>query len=196
MNETAATTSEPRWSGLPFIAMTFVALNALILTLIAFGNITDPATNWDFVRNVMGMQTTNFGQAPGEGLDPNVMWHAITAEPLQLIGYIGIIVAETLAGVVLVVATVKWLRGFRNDTFQSARNWSNAGLLLIIAIFGIGFMAVGGEWFQMWRSITANGLDPALRYLTVASFALVFVNMPSPRWKTLNAEEVSRDAFR
>ncbi len=182
MNENAELQTTPRWNGLPLIATVFTAMNALILALIAFGNLTDFATNWDFVRNVMGMQTTNFGQEPGVGLDQNVMWHAISAEPIQVIGYIGIIVAETVAAVILITATVKWLRGFKNNTFQSARNWANAGLLVIIVIFGIGFMAIGGEWFQMWRSATANGLDPALRYLTVASFALVFVNMPSPRW--------------
>ncbi|GAA3596369.1 DUF2165 domain-containing protein [Klugiella xanthotipulae] len=179
-----------RWSGLPLVATVFTGMNALILTLIAFGNITDWDTNWDFVRNVMGMQYTNFGQDAGIGLDPDVMWHAVALEPLQVIGYIGIIVAETVAAIVLIVATVKWLRAFRGDTFQSARNWSTAGLLLIVVIFGIGFLAVGGEWFQMWRSVSANGMEPALRYLTVASFALVFVNLPSPRWNTAKPGEL------
>lgn len=188
MNDNTALKAAPRWSGLPLVATVFTGMNALILALIAFGNLTDFGTNWDFVRNVMGMQTTNFGGEVGSGLDPDVMWHAISAEPLQIVGYVCIIVAETLAAMVLIVATVKWLRGFRNNTFQSARVWSNAGLLLIVVIFGIGFMAIGGEWFQMWRSLTANGLDPALRYLTVASFALLFVNMPSPRWSSVNAD--------
>ncbi|WGD36927.1 DUF2165 domain-containing protein [Lysinibacter sp. HNR] len=171
-----------RWNGLPLVATVFTGINALILLLVAFGNITDYNTNWSFVHGVLGMETTNFGQNPGVDLDPNVMWHAINYQPLQVAAYVGIIVAETTAAVILIIATLKWLRGFGKDTFRSARNWSNVGLLLVILIFGAGFIAIGGEWFQMWRSTTENGLDSALRYLTVASFALVFVNLPSERW--------------
>src|ERR1700712_1559927 len=47
-----------------------LGLNALHILLVAFGNITDFATNQAFVQHVLSMDTTNFGAPEGQGLDP------------------------------------------------------------------------------------------------------------------------------
>jgi predicted small integral membrane protein len=41
-----------------------------------------------------------------------------------------------------------------------------------------------GEWFQMWRSVEWNGLEPAFRNSVLAIFGLVLVHLPSPQWVT------------
>lgn len=75
----------PRWTALgslPVVIGVFVFLNAGYIMLVAIGNITDFATNQAFVHHVLTMDTTNFGAEPGTGLDPNVMWRAVSASPL------------------------------------------------------------------------------------------------------------------
>ena len=123
-----------------------------------------------------------------EGLDPDVMWHAITDPTLQEIGYVVIIVWESLAAIVLVAAVVQWIRE-RGRGYVTARRLTTIGLLMIVILFFGGFIVVGGEWFQMWRSTTWNGLDSALRYTLLALFPLVLVHLPSPHWRSGEAGE-------
>jgi predicted small integral membrane protein len=171
----------PRWTALgslPAVIAVFVVLNAAYLLLVAFGNITDFATNQAFVHHVLAMDTTNFGAPPGTGLDPNVMWHAVTALPLQNIGYACIILWELLAGFVLTAAFVLWIveRGTRH---ARARALSTIGLLMIVLLFVGGFIDVGGEWFAMWRSTSWNGLDTAFRNVVLASLPLILIHLPA-----------------
>jgi predicted small integral membrane protein len=43
-----------------------------------------------------------------------------------------------------------------------------AGAAVAFALWFVGFMVVGGEWFLMWQSSTWNGQEAAFRfYLTV-----------------------------
>lgn len=169
---------------LPFAAAVFVFVNGLYILLVAFGNITDYGTNFDFVRHVLSMDTTNFGQEPGVGLDPDVMWHAIENPVLWNLGYIAIIVLESIAAIALIVAFVLLLRAaFGSGSFNSGRTWASIGLLLIVLLFAGGFIAVGGEWFQMWRSQAWNGLDTAIRNIMIAGIGLVLVHLPSPQWR-------------
>ena len=158
-----------------------VALNGLYIALVAFGNITDPDTNRPFVQHVLSMDTTNFGAEPGTNLDPDVMWRAIENGTVQDIAYIGIIAWETLTALVLLGSLVYWLRGAA-DGFRRARAASTIGLLMLIALFMGGFIAIGGEWFQMWKSDAWNGLEPAFRNSVLALLALVLVHVPSPAW--------------
>jgi predicted small integral membrane protein len=151
------------------------------MLLVAFGNITDFATNQAFVHHVLEMDTTNFGAAEGTDLDPDVMWRAVTDTPLQNAGYVAIIVWEALAGVILFTAFVLWIRE-RGTSFTRARALSSIGLLMIVLLFVGGFIDVGGEWFQMWRSTAWNGLDTAFRIIVLAALPLILIHLPSPIW--------------
>ena len=159
--------------GLNVVVFVLVALNAADMLLVAFGNITDYPTNQAFVQHVMSMDTTNFGQKEGTDLDPEVMWRAIDDPVLQNIGYIGIIAAELVAGLVCAAACVLWLA--RRPVV--ARNVASLGLLLIVVIFMGGFIVVGGEWFQMWRSTAWNGEDAALRNVLLAGVTLILLHL-------------------
>jgi predicted small integral membrane protein len=46
-----------------------------------------------------------------------------------------------------------------------------------------GFVTVGGEWFQMWKSTAWNGLDPAFRNSVLALAGLILIHMPSDYWQ-------------
>ena len=165
-----------RFGSLPFAAAVLVFLNGLYIALVAFGNITDFDTNQPFVQHVLSMDTTNFGAEPGTNLDPDVMWRAIESETLQDVAYIAIIVWETLSAIVLLGSLLFWARG-GEDHFARARAASTIGLLMLISLFMGGFIGIGGEWFQMWKSQAWNGLDPAFRNAMLALVALVVVQM-------------------
>jgi predicted small integral membrane protein len=173
------TVRQPAWTrfgSLSLAAAVLVFLNGLYIALVAFGNITDFDTNRPFVQHVLSMDTTNFGADPGTNLDADVMWRAIESRTIQDIAYVGIIAWETVAAIVLLGSLVFWARG-AEDGFLRARAASTIGLLMMIALFMGGFIAIGGEWFQMWKSQAWNGLDPAFRNAALAMIALIVVQM-------------------
>ncbi|MET9359695.1 DUF2165 domain-containing protein [Streptomyces sp. NPDC006632] len=163
--------SAGRLPALPLATALLTATVALYMALVAFGNMTDFDTNRQFVRHVLAMDTTF--------KDPDLMWRAITSHTLQDIAYVLIIAWETVAALVLVAGTAAWAAGLRGRAgFDRARWLSSAGLLMVLLLFGAGFLAVGGEWFAMWQSKSWNGLDAATRNVTVAGIVLVLVHVP------------------
>lgn len=172
-----------RLGSLPVIAAVLVALNGLYIALVAFGNITDYGTNEPFVQHVLMMDTTNFGAEPGTNLDDDVMWRAIESESLHTLAYITIIAWETLTAIILIGSLVLWLRD-SGTGYRRARAMSSIGLGMMVLLFFGGFIAIGGEWFQMWKSTAWNGLEPAFRNSVLAILALVVVHLPSPSWES------------
>ena len=155
-----------RIGGLRFAVVVLTAMTALQMTLIAIGNITDFGTNQAFVQHVLAMDTTF--------RSPHTMWRAITSPGLQDTAYVVIIMWEVLTALVLIAALVQWVRA-KNAT---ARRLSTLGWVMWVLLFGVGFLAIGGEWFQMWQSEKWNGLQPALQNFLVATVALVVAHLP------------------
>ncbi|SDC13058.1 DUF2165 domain-containing protein [Actinokineospora iranica] len=155
-----------RLGGLRTAVTLMTLLTAIYLLLVAVNNTTDYPTNEAFVIHVLAMDTT-FGS-------PNTMWRAITAPWAATAAYIGIIVWEALTALVLATATVQFFR--RQDTV--ARQWATAGWVMMLALFGLGFIVIGGEWFLMWQSQQWNGLQAALQNVIIASVGLVLAHLP------------------
>ncbi|MGH8775627.1 MAG: DUF2165 domain-containing protein [Jiangellaceae bacterium] len=80
---------------------------AAYMTLVAFGNITDFGTNQQFVQHVLEMDTT-FN-------DEDLMWRAIENDTLQDVGYVGVIIWETLTALVLWYAAWQLFEPLRGD---------------------------------------------------------------------------------
>lgn len=171
---------------LPFAAALVVGLHGLYLLLVAFGNITDPGANFPFVQHVLLMDTTNFGQPAGTGLDAGVMWRAITSPSLHQAAYVVIVAWESLTSIVLLTAFVWWIRE-RGTSYHAARALSTLGLCMHLLLFMGGFITIGGEWFQMWKSTVWNGLDTAFRNSALGLAALLLVHMPSEYWQRPDA---------
>ena len=102
------------------------------------------------------------------------MWRAITSEGLQDAAYVAIIVWETVAALVLVYGTWLWAPHDHART----RRVSTYGLLMVMLLFGAGFMSIGGEWFAMWQSEDWNGLDAALRVFVFSGVVLLVDQLP------------------
>ncbi|MEV0241274.1 DUF2165 domain-containing protein [Streptomyces sp. NPDC050674] len=157
---------------LSLAATLLTATIALYMALVAFGNITDFGTNQQFVRHVLAMDTTF--------KDEDLMWRAITSQGLQDAAYVGIIVWETAAALVLIYGSWLWAR--RDDL--RARRMSTYGLLMVMLLFGAGFIAIGGEWFSMWQSKSWNGLDAATRIFLFSGVVLIVNQLSAPRTET------------
>lgn len=154
------------------------------MTLVAVGNITDFETNQAFVRHVLAMDTTF--------QSPNMMWRAITSPGLADAAYIVIIAWEVLTALVLVSGLIGCLRNPLRGTAPSrAYQLSGLGWVMQLLLFGVGFMAIGGEWFQMWQSSKWNGLQAALPHVIIASFGLVLAHLAAQ-----GSKRASDDSFR
>ncbi|EPH46768.1 DUF2165 domain-containing protein [Streptomyces aurantiacus] len=145
---------------------------ALYIALVAFGNITDFGTNQQYVRHVLAMDTTF--------KDEDIMWRAIESRALQDTAYVAIVAWETVAALVLVTATVLWCGALRSrgGGHARARRLSTVGLLMLMLLFGGGFIGIGGEWFAMWQSKDWNGVDAATRVFTLCGIVLLFIHLP------------------
>ncbi|MFF8016342.1 DUF2165 family protein [Streptomyces sp. NPDC007929] len=166
-----ATSSTSRGT-LSLAATVLTAIIAFYMALVAFGNITDFGTNQQFVRHVLAMDTTF--------KDEDLMWRAVTSQGLQDAAYVGIIVWETVAALVLIYGSWLWAR--RDDL--RARRMSTYGLLMVMLLFGAGFIAIGGEWFSMWQSKSWNGLDAATRIFLFSGVVLIVNQLSAPRTET------------
>ncbi|MGI5337064.1 DUF2165 domain-containing protein [Streptomyces sp. CA-181903] len=162
-----------RRDGLPLAAAVLTGTVALLMLLVVFGNVTDFDTNRQFVRHVLAMDTTSG--------DDHLTWRAITSHPLQDTAYLLIIAWEALTAAVLTVATARWLRAVRHGALAPARRATTLGLVLYLLLFGVGFLAIGGEWFAMWQSSRWNGVPAAERHVVLGGLVLLVVHLPGLR---------------
>jgi predicted small integral membrane protein len=105
-------------------------------------------------------------------------WRAIDSAALYHVSYALIIAAEILAGLLCLAGAWKlWrARAAPAAAFNGAKDVAVAGLVLGFALWFLGFMVVGGEWFQMWQSQTWNGQQAAFRFITCIGLVLIFLN--------------------
>lgn len=145
---------------------------AVFALLVAFDNLFDYGTNFAFVRHVLSMDTT----PPGNAL----LYRRVTAPALWDAAYGLIILGEGLTGLALGLAAFALLRRLRAPAarFNQGKRLVFVGVGLGFLVWFFGFMVVGGEWFQMWRSAAWNGQAAAFRFYMTLLAVLIFVNQP------------------
>ncbi|MBT2119776.1 DUF2165 family protein [Dyella sp. LX-66] len=142
---------------------------ALLVSLVAFGNLTDYGSNFAFVHHVLAMDTI----FP----DATIRYRAITAPWLQHAAY-ALIIATQLATAALLWAGAwrMWLRRRAPAAlFVRAKGLATAGLSLGVLLWLVGFMAIGGEWFGMWMSSQWNGIETSFRLVALLLGALIYL---------------------
>lgn len=144
---------------------------AFFATLVAFGNITDYATNFAFVHHVFLMDTT----FPGNG----IMYRSIQQEWIHHAGYISIIALEGSTAILCWIGGIKLLkaRNARPAAFRASKAWAIGGLTLGFLTWQVAFMSVGGEWFGMWMSKQWNGVPDAFRFFITLLIVLIYLTM-------------------
>lgn len=154
------------------IKIAMVASCALFALLVAYGNLVDYDTNYQFVRHTLSMDTT----FPGNAL----MGRAITAPWAWTAGYWLIIATEAVTGLILAIAAIRLLRLSPGPAraFNVAKSLVMVGGGIGFLLWFTGFMVVGGEWFAMWQSKTWNGQTAAFHFYMTLLGVMIFVNQP------------------
>jgi predicted small integral membrane protein len=141
---------------------------AFYTTLIVFNNFTDYASNYEFVRHVLMMDST-FPNNHG-------MWRAMNSPPWHHIFYWMIIAWEFTSVLLCWWGGWSLMASLRNERqFRHAKHIAIAGLTLNLLLWLVAFLAIGGEWFLMWQSKTWNGQEAAFRMAAIVGIVLVFV---------------------
>ena len=160
---------------MPIFRLAKVALVAAVAAfalIVAYDNIVDYNTNYEFVRHVLSMDTTlpNNALMSRAILDPRV-WTA---------AYVAIIAVEGLTAALLIVGTVALLARLKAPAreFNRAKGWALAGLTVGFGLWFFGFLVVAGEYFAMWQSHAWNGQEAAFRLTAVILGVLIFVSLP------------------
>lgn len=146
-----------------------VASTALFALLVAYNNLADYGSNYEFVRHTLSMDTT----FPGNALKVR----AITSPAVWTLGYWAIIAVEAATGLALAYAAFRLFRARRAPAavFAAAKPYVVLGVGLGFLLWFTGFMVVGGEWFVMRQSKTWNGQDAAFRFYMTLMAVGIFV---------------------
>lgn len=123
--------------------------------VVAFGNITDYGTNFEFVKHVLSMDT----------LFPHtrVLYRALPQPWVHHLFYALIILSELSVAVLFLFASVFLFKSRTADSgaFTSAKKYAYWAVTAGLALWLIAFTVVGGEWFSMWQSSTWNATTTA-----------------------------------
>ncbi|MGO4703850.1 DUF2165 family protein [Dyella sp. 2RAB6] len=152
-----------------YAKLLLVAGLALLVSLVAFGNLTDYGSNFAFVHHVLAMDTI----FP----DATIRYRAITTAWLQHAAYALIIATQVATAALLWAGAWRmWLRRRAPGAlFRRAKGLATAGLSLGLLLWLVGFMAIGGEWFGMWMSTQWNGIETSFRLVALLLGALIFL---------------------
>jgi predicted small integral membrane protein len=140
--------------------------------IVAYDNIVDYDSNYQFVRHVLSMDTT----FPDNAL----MQRAITSESVWTTVYTAIIACEWLTCLLLAIGAFALLVRLRAPAamFNRAKVWAVAGLIVGFGLWFFGFLVVAGEYFAMWQSQTWNGQQAAFRITMMILGVLIFISLP------------------
>ena len=102
---------------------------------------------------------------------------AIKAAWAPPVALVGIMAAETLAGLFGTIGLVLMLAHVRGSAANFARGkaWMILGSLMGVLVWGVGFMVIAGDWFLAWEAST-NPLNTqlgAMVYFLPCALALV-----------------------
>ena len=149
-----------------------IAALASFALIVAYNNVFDYDSNYEFVRHVLSMDTIFPDSAlRSRAINNQTLWHA---------AYLSIIAAETLTGLLLALGAMVLLFRLRAaaKVFNHAKRWAVVGLTVGFGLWFFGFIVIGGEYFAMWQSKDWNGQEGAFRFVTMILGALVFVSLP------------------
>jgi predicted small integral membrane protein len=149
-----------------------VAALAAFAFLVAYDNIVDYDSNYEFARHVLSMDTT----LPGNALKDR----AITDPQVWKAAYALIIAVEALTCLLLTAGVVMLLVRLRApaDVFNHAKALTIAGLTTGFCLWFFGFQVVAGEYWAMWQSHTWNGQEAAFRFTMMILGVLIFICLP------------------
>ncbi len=152
--------------------ITTIAGLAAFALIVAWDNIVDYDSNYEFVKHVLSMDTTFAASTLRDRAITNeTVWHA---------AYALIIAMEALAGLLLAFGALALLARLRSPAaiFNRTKALAVAGPTAGFVLWFVGFLVVAGEYFAMWQSKTWNGQEAAFRITAVILGVLIYISLP------------------
>lgn len=149
-----------------------VAALAGFCLMVAYGNLTDYESNYEFVRHVLSMDTT---------FPNNALMHRAIVDPTAWrLAYAAIIATEAASGLLLAIGAVQMLGRLTAPAarFERAKRFAYIGGTLAFLLWFFGFMVVAGEYFAMWQSHDWNGQEAAFRFYVAVLGVMILVALP------------------
>jgi predicted small integral membrane protein len=145
---------------------------AFYLTLVVFNNIVDYGSNFQFVRNIMLMSSV-FEENQG-------IWRAINSPVLHHICYWFIILWIGVSSLLCWMGAYHCWQVFdaNAEQFNQSKSLIIMGLSLILVLWLVVFIAIGGEWFLMWQSEAWNVQNSSFRMFTIIGVLLIYISSP------------------
>ena len=143
---------------------------ALFAGIVTIDNLIYYDANFEFVRHVLSMDTV----FPGNTL----VYRRVTSPAQWNLAYCLIILGEGVTSLTLGIGAVSLTRELRSEgaRFNRGKRSVLIGATMGFLVWFLGFMVVGGEWFQMWQSQAWNGQEGAFRFYLTLLAVLIFVN--------------------
>lgn len=143
----------------------------ILVFIVGLNNILDYSTNFDFVRHILSMDL--FLEGP-------LRSRAILSTSLHHLFYMAIIFIECAGAIfTLYGAYCLWCaRLAASRSFNQTKSQALLGMGSLLILYLLGFMAIGGEWFQMWRDGVYNAQEPVFRFIVCIGIAILIVNQP------------------
>jgi len=141
---------------------------ALYISLVAFNNISDYNSNFQFISKIAEMEDI-FSR------DRN-SWRSVNSVPLHHLLFIIIIIWELCIAFLLWVGAVKMINKFHASAaeFKNAKKFTSIGLSIGVLLWFTAFIGIAGEWFLMWQSKTWNAQPTA--FLLTCCFLLFLIH--------------------
>ncbi|MFZ2077726.1 MAG: DUF2165 domain-containing protein [Xanthobacteraceae bacterium] len=152
--------------------VTMVAALAVYAFIVAYDNIVDYGSNYEFVRHVLTMDTI---------FDASTLkYRAIYNETMWRVAYALIIGVEGLTGLLLTFGAIALLKRLTAPAkiFNQSKICAVVGLTVGFGLWFGGFMVIAGEYFAMWQSKVWNGQEAAFRITAIILGVLIYVTLP------------------
>ena len=154
------------------VVLLAVILAVMFCLLVGYNNIVDYGSNYMFVQHVLSMDTT----FPDNAVRSS---RAITDPRLHRIAYWLIIAAELGVGLLCIAGAFRLTAKVNAPAaqFNDAKTIATLGLTAGMLFWFVGFIVIGGEWFQMWQSQIWNGQEAAFRFIASLGLFLLFLSL-------------------
>ncbi|NJO13307.1 MAG: DUF2165 domain-containing protein [Gammaproteobacteria bacterium] len=145
---------------------------ALLGTFALFNNVSDyTGTVRNVLQPILCMQQT-FD-------NPQQTWRAICSPPVFHLVYLTVMAVEALIAVLGWLGVLSIVRALRQPApaFAAACGPTTLACLIGIAVWGIGFFVIIGDWFLVWQGALKPFATDGVAYSTMMLICLFAVNL-------------------
>jgi len=151
--------------------LVLIAAVAVFLSLTVFNNIIDYKTNFQFIKNIVSMNSVF--------LSHQNSWRSITIPILHHWLYWTIIGWELFVALLCVGGIYQMGMALKAPAklFHQTKALAISGLTANLLTWMVAFI-IGNQWFLMWQSELWNSQDTVFQMSTIGAMILIFVSLP------------------